>query len=213
MNNDRKFITAGVLGVVIAGLIGVITGSVWSAFFIAILVAAIWLFFLDRNYISKLEPSKTKTSVRVLLILLIASQAYIGVIGVMKSAQQSENLVVVRTVFDEGTIQPGVEIPMVKSFRHFHTTPSDELTIEESFREVAGDWLGSDNRYVYEEGNWKDNFESVYEVVSPNEIRITTAAKIGMGEDPEFQNFNGDTGKYQSIATLTEGGISYVREN
>lgn len=213
MNDNIKFITVGVLGVVIAGISGVITGSVWTAFFIAILVAAIWLFFLDRNYITKLESSRTKTSIRVLIIFLIASQAYLGVIGMLKSAQHQDSLTTIRTTLDHAIIQPGVESLMVETFRHFHTHKEENLTIEESFRFVADEFLGSDNRFNYDYENWMDNFDSIYDISSPGEVSITTAARVGTGTDPEFQNIHGDTGKYQSTVTLTEGGISYVREN
>lgn len=212
MNHQVTFIAAGVGGVVIAGIIGAIFGSVWTAFFTAILVAIVWLFYLDRNYISKLEPEKTKLPIRILLILLLASQAYLGVIGEMKSSQQNEILTTIRTTIDAGIIQTSVERTMINAFREYHMQPSGEATLEEKFRVVAGDKIDDNNRFIGSD-EWEENSDSKYEVISSDEIRIITVAKIGKGQNPAFQNMNGETGMYQSTATLTKEGVSYVREN
>lgn len=211
MKREAGYIISGIFGIAICAGISIITGSIWTGYFAALFVGLIYLFWLDRKVLQNIPSTQQKMTLRVLIGLLVLAQFITTYMTYDHSQFMESNLVATRSSIDEGISKLKTQEFLLETLQHYYSQPEGtHTTIASSFREVMGDRLQADETLNLAEPT---DLHFRYEIRSPDEVVITTSAKIGAGENPEFVNVSSQTGKYQAVATVTPNGIDYEREN
>ncbi|NBC66484.1 MAG: hypothetical protein GVY07_12635 [Bacteroidetes bacterium] len=214
MTKELGYIIAGILGVAASAGLSIVTGNIWAGFLTAIAVGIVYLIIMDRKLIQTLKKSGQKTTMRILIIALILAQCYTSYMVYDQAQFMQENLAETRSSIDEGSSKIHAQKVLLDTFKHYYSQAyQSDNTIASSFREVMGNQLQTDGTLNFSEPAIGRAIVFKYDIVSPDEVVITASAKIGQGENIEFENVSNETGKYQAVATLTPNGISYEREN
>lgn len=211
MKREAGYTITGIFGISVCAGISFITGSIWAGYFAALIVGLVYLIWLDRKVLQTIEAARKKNTIRVLITLLVLAQFITAYMTYDHSQFMESNLVTTRSSIDEGVSKIKTQEVLLETLMHYYSQPENvNSTISSSFREVMGDRLHDDGTINFAE---RIDLNFRYEILSPDEVMITTSAKIGAGENPEFVNVSSQTGKYQAAATLTPNGIDYEREN
>lgn len=211
MKREAGYIIAGIMGVAACAGTSFITGSIWMSFFAALFIGLFYLIWLDRKILQNIESAWQKTIIRALIILLVFAQFFSAYMTYGHTQFMQNNLVETRSSIDEGISKIKTQEILLETLEYYYSQPGNaNATIASSFREVMGDRLQANGTITFAE---RTDLHFIYEIISPDEVMITASAKIGRGENPDFENVSSKTGRYQAVATLTPNGIDYEREN
>jgi branched-subunit amino acid ABC-type transport system permease component len=200
-------------GIVLLLLFSLFAGNIWIGFFGAFALAVIWLFWLERSAIRTLESSRVRTTLRTLIVLLIASQLYASIQYFSHADRHEKTLTDIRITIVEAVSKMEMKNPLYHTLRDYHLEDrSEPATLEQVFRELYGDHLDDDGTWLPTHPS-DDDFVYTYRIAAPDSIHLEASATFTRGIHPDFDNTNQQTGMFQSRVTLTEGGIRYERLN
>ena len=181
---------------------GVIGGAIGGTIFLVV------LFF----GIMKTTPFSLKTKIASTVLLL----AVLGLSEVSwktlydMSHYQRKILGTIRIVIGEGILQSYTEGAMIPPFHAYYATNQrKKIPIGKLFLVMNKDKIHGGS-YKFE-----NDLEQVSMLrnVSDTSITLIMVDTVARGRDAAFKNANGQTGRLQAKATLTERGVSHEREN
>lgn len=214
MKNQGKLLIGGLLAVLIAFSLALLFHSLWVGYTAAFITAVIWLVIVDQKIASKRENRAARFSFRVIVVLLVITQAYASIQLYLKSDQQKNTLRTIRTTIIHGISQTEMEKALLHTLRHYYQeTESSGATLEESFRTLFADRLNENGTLSTENPDEDREMPLHYEIASPDSIILSVSAVFTPGYDGDFSNFSGNQGMYEARATLTKEGVVYERKN
>lgn len=214
MKKEYNLLIAGTIGVIAATGLSFIFLDHWVGLFPAVAIGIIFLVMLYRWMSANVESEGIKKTVRYLLAFIVVLHAYSFVLDWFKTERQQKIMTEVRRTIDGSAAQIESEQILIKTLRHYYLkSDGDNVTLESSFMEVAEDRLHENGKIEPSEPKIAEELNFKAEFPREDSIIVRVNSNIARGEDENFVNFNGQTGKYQAAAILTPKGVSYVREN
>ena len=221
MEKETKLLIGAVVLSAIGFFIPLYLGKIWIALFIALLIGIV---FLGRIVSLSRNEFESKTAYRVVyglvtVVVLFNAIAFAHDYG--RKDFQKNILLEIRKTIDTGITKADVQEKLIYVLGQYHQ--NDRESVVETFRELMPEKLGEDGVYVSDfdlrdtgnlsaklEPDESDNINHFYEIdEEEDEIKVLVVAEVSLGEDPEYQNYDGQTGKFEMMFTLNEEGVSY----
>jgi hypothetical protein len=211
MENQGRFLLAGIVAVPAAFSLALLFNSLWIGYTAAFITAVIWLVLLDRYFMAALE---SRVIVRSLIGLLVAAQAVAAVYQYNHTERHTDTLQTIRTTIVEAISHLEMERDLQAVLRHFYMEPNRAgTTLEESFRDLFEDRMADGNTFLHKPPGGDEDLSFIYEIASPDSIILSVSATYTPGMDAAYNNRTGRTGMYEARTTLTKNGVRYERQN
>lgn len=219
MERETKLLIGGIVIAALGFFIPLYFGKIWIALFIALLTGII---FLGRLVSLSKDEFESKTTYRVvygLVILVVLFNAIAFANDYGNRDFQKDLLLEIRKIIDEGATKADVQEKLVYVLGQYHQ--NDRESIVATFRELMPEQLGDDGVYVsdhdlriaeYPDDQQKedDNRNHFYEIdEEEDEIRVFVVGEVSLGEDPEYENYDGQKGQFEMVFTLNKEGVGY----
>lgn len=217
---DKLLIGALVLSAI--GFFGpLFAGMIWVALFFAMLFGII---FLGRLVSVSKQYFDSKGAYYFVyglvgLIILFHAIAFAHDYGMRDF--QKDLLLEIRKTIDTGITKSDVEEKLIYVLGQYYQ--HDRESVVQTFKDLMSDNLGKDGVYLADfdltkSGKLKgkinpdesDQINHFYEIdEEKDEVRVYAVTDVSPGEDPEYQNYDGQKGRFEMIFTLNEEGVSY----
>lgn len=221
MEKETKWLFGGIILAGIGFFIPLYFEKIWLALFIALLIGII---YLGRLVILSKDEFESKTTYRLvygLVILVVTFQILAFANDYGSRDFQKDTLLEIRKTIDSGITQADVQEKLIYVLgKHYQ---NDQESIIATFREMMPEHLGEDGVYVPDFDLRKDGKDSsvvnqdiddhinhFYEIdEEKDEISVIAVSEISLGSDPEYENYDGQKGRFEMLFTLNEEGVSY----
>lgn len=213
------------IGAVVLGAIGffipLYLGKIWLALFIALLTGIIFLGRIVSLSRAELESKTTYRLIYGFVILIVLFNAISFAHDYGRRDFQKNILLEIRKTIDTGITKADIQEKLIYVLGQYHQ--DDRQSIVDTFRELMPETLGEDGIYVSDfdltrsgklKGNIgpdeSDQINHFYEInEEEDEIKVLVVAEVSRGQDPEYQNYDGQKGKFEMMFTLNEKGVGY----
>ncbi|MEQ8524945.1 hypothetical protein [Gracilimonas sp.] len=212
------------IGAVVLGTIGFFIplyfGKAWMALFISLLIGII---FLGRMISLSKNVFESKNAYRVvygLVVLVVLFNAIAFAHDYGRRDFQKDTLLKIRKTIDTGITKADVQEKLIYVLGQYHQ--NNRESVVETFRQLMPEKLGEDGVYVSDfdlrntkmgtnlEPDESEGINHFYEIdEEADEITVMVVGEISLGEDPEYQNYDGQEGKFEMMFILNEEGVSY----
>lgn len=211
MENQGRFLAAGIVSVLAAFSLALLFNSLWIGFTAAFITAVVWLVLLDRAFFA---ASESRVVVRLFIVLLVAAQALAAIYQYNHSERHTDTLRTVRTTIVEGITHIEMERDLQSVLRHYYMEPNRTgSTLEKSFRDLFEDRMADGNTFLHAIHEGDEDLSFIYEIASPDSIILSVSATYTPGMDADYDNRTGRTGMYEARTILTKNGVRYERQN
>ncbi|MEX0722544.1 MAG: hypothetical protein WD053_01635 [Gracilimonas sp.] len=221
MERETKLLIGGIVIAGIGFFIPLYFGKVWIALFIALLTGVIIMGRLVSISEDKFENIWSYRAIYGLVVLIVLFNAIAFAHHYGNRDFQVNTLLEIRKIIDSGVTQADVQEKLVYVLGQYHQ--KDRESIVETFRELMPDQLGEDGVYISDFDLSKadpedssanqdsdDQINHFYEVdEDTDEIRVIVVSDISLGEDPEYENYDGQQGQFEMEFILNEEGVRY----
>ncbi|WP_421773706.1 hypothetical protein [Gracilimonas sp.] len=222
MEKETKLLIGAILFGAIAFFIPLYFGKAWLALFNVLLIA---ILFLGRLVSRSKEIFESKAAYRVvygLVILVVLFNAISFAHDYGRRDFQKNILLEIRKTIDTGITKADVQEKLIYVLGQYHQ--QNRESVVETFRDLMSDNLGEDGVFLADfdlrkagklkPGSIKhgdsDQINHFYTIdEEKDEVIVRVVAEVSLGEDPEYQNFDGQTGKFEMMFTLNEEGVRY----
>ncbi|MFD2531919.1 hypothetical protein [Gracilimonas halophila] len=134
---------------------------------------------------------------------------------------QLNTLLEIRKTIDVGTTKADVQEKLVYVLAQYHQ--NERESVVETFRDYMSEQLGEEGIYIsdfdlrksdLEDSSVKqdseDNINHFYEIDEENDaIRIIVVSEVSLGDDPDYENYDGLLGQFEMEFILNEEGVRY----
>jgi hypothetical protein len=220
MERETKLFFGGIVVGAIGFFVPLYFGKIWLALFVILVVAVIFLGRLLSRSKTEFESKWTYRVVYGALVLIVLFNAISFAHDYGMRDYQKEILLEIRKTIDSGIIQADVHEKLIYVLGQYHQNDSESMV--GTFRDLMPQRLGEEGVYLSDfdlrkaEGDSSmtdiedDNINHFYEIdEDADEIKVTVVSNISLGEDPEFENYDGQKGRLEMRFTLNEKGVSY----
>lgn len=223
-NTKRILIALPVIGA-IGYLVPLYFGNIWLGLGILLLTATVFIAFLLGDSRQYFESKSAYRFVTGIVLVLVVFHAIRFSVDYGKRDFQKNLLLEIRKTIEEGIATNEVQGDMFYALRNYHSGEYDSIvsSAKDVFKdriEADGVFLSkfdlrenSDPNYVIDE-DADDEADLFYEFdEATDEMKVIVVANIPPGENLDFQNYNGNTGRFEMEFTLTKEGVSYEVAN
>lgn len=220
MERETKLLFGGITFSAIGFFIPLYFGKIWLGLFIALVIAVI---FLGRILSLAQKEFESKIAYRIvygLVIIGILFHAIAFAHDFGRKDYQKDILLEIRKTIDSGSTQADVREKMIYVLGQHHQ--NDRESIVATFKDVMNEQMGEDGIYLADFDLRKaagdssmadideDNLNHFYEIdEEADEIRVIVVADVSIGSDPEYENYDGQIGRFEMRFTLNEEGVDY----
>ncbi|MGN8224874.1 hypothetical protein [Gracilimonas sp. BCB1] len=223
MEKETKLLIGAILFGAIAFFIPLYFGKAWLALFNVLLIG---ILFLGRLVSRSKEIFESNTAYRIvygLVILIVLFNAISFAHDYGRRDFQKNILLEIRKTIDTGITKADVHEKLIYVLGQYHQ--NDRESVVETFRDQMSDNLGDDGIFLADfdlrkagkiDSGWgvkKDDSDQINHFYTideeKDEVIVRVVAEVSLGEDPEYQNFDGQTGKFEMMFTLNEEGVRY----
>lgn len=221
MERETKLLIGGII---IAGLgffIPLYFGKIWLGLFIALVIGVI---FLGRLLSLSEKEFESKVAYRVaygLVILAVLFHALAFANDYGNRNFQKDILLEIRKTIDAGITKSDVQEKLIYVLGQYHQNNRESIVA--TFRDLMPEQLGEDGVYVSDfdlsmtgkdssivDQSLDDNINYFYEIdEKADEIKVVVVTDISLGEDLEYENYDGQKGRFEMMFTLNKEGVSY----
>lgn len=215
------WMAGGIILVVLAYFIPAQEGSIWPSVIaggIASLVYLIVLYFYGMKKIDSCGTRKLVTTVLVLLVIFSIASASFSYVG---TKRQTALLPEIRNTIEMGIAENYVKKHLLATMRAFYTGDrfDENADLDTIFRTKYDSLITEENLLLYNgQDTYKDKEEDLpikifVKNIDPESVILVAESGYMKGENPEFENYSGATGYFQTKGILTKEGIRYERAN
>ena len=225
MKNTNKMLIA----IPIIGAIGYLVllyfGKIWIGLGILLLAATMFIALLLGNSRQYFESKSAYQFFTGIVLVLVVFHAIRFSVDYGKRDFHKNLLLEIRKTIEEGIATNEVQGDMFYALRNYHNGEYDSIVLsaKDVFKdriEADGVFLSkfdlrenSDPNYVIDE-DADDEADLFYEFDEAADVmKVIVVANIPPGENLDFQNYNGNTGRFEMEFTLTKEGVSYEVAN
>jgi hypothetical protein len=225
MSKETKLLVGGIGVAVLGFFISLYFQKIWLGLFIALLVGVI---FLGRLVSLSKKEFDSRNSYLIMygivaLIILFNAIAFAHDYGIRNF--QPELLLDIRKTIDRGIAKAEIEAEMIYVLGQYHQ--QERESVVETYRDLNPERLGEDGIFISDfdqevarkqeldkEFTDDDNTNYYYEIdEEADELKVIVVTEVSLGEDPEFENYDGQTGQFEMMFTLSEEGVDYEVRN
>ncbi|MEX2347641.1 MAG: hypothetical protein WD511_00355 [Balneolaceae bacterium] len=221
MERETKLLIGGIVIAGIGFFIPLYFGKVWIALFIALLTGVIFMGRMVSISEDKFESVRSYRTIYGLVALIVLFNSIAIVHDYSNRDFQLNLLLEIRKVIDSGVTQADVQEKLIYVLGQYHQNDRDSII--ETFREHMSEHFGEDGVYISDfdlskadpkdssvNQNSDDNINHFYEIDEENDaIRIIAVSEISLGDDPEYENYDGQQGQFEMEFILNEEGVRY----
>lgn len=223
-NTKRILIALPVIGT-IGYLVPLYFGNIWLGLGILLLTATMFIAFLLGDSRQYFESKRAYLFFTGIVLVLVVFHAIRFSVDYGKRDFQKNLLLEIRKTLEEGIATNEVQGDMFYALRNYHSGEYDSIVL--SAKDVFKDRIeadgvllskfdlreNSDPNYVIDE-DADDEADLFYEFDEAADVmKVIVVANIPPGENLDFQNYNGNTGRFEMEFTLTKEGVSYEVAN
>jgi len=182
----------------------------WGAVIAGAIGGALFLIALFTTIIRTTPfPKRTKIFSTTLFVIVLAAAGVSWKTMYDMSHYQRKTLGTIRTIIGEGIQRSFTATVMLPSFREYYAkNQRTKLPIGKVFLALNKDRIHP-GYFTFDD----EYGASFLKVVSDTSITLVMVETVAKGRDVAFKNFNGQAGRLQGKAILTERGVRYEREN
>lgn len=225
MSKETKLLVGAVFTASLGFFIPLYFQMIWLGLFITLFVGAI---FLGRMVSLSKDNFESITSYRVIygfvfLIILFNTIAFAHDYGIRDF--QSEILMDIRKTIDQGIAKAEVEEELIYVLGQYHQQGKESII--ETYRELNPGRLGEDGVFISDfdkevarkqeldkEFSDDDNTNYYYEIdENSDELKVIVVTDVSHGDDPEYENYDGQKGRFEMMFTLSDDGVEYEVRN
>ncbi len=182
----------------------------WPAVIAGAIGGTLFLIALFTIIIQKTPfPKRTKIVSTTLFVIVLAGAGVSWKTMYDMTHYQRKTLGTIRTIIGDGIQRSFTATVMLPPFREYYAkNQRRQMPIGKIFLALNKDRIHP--------GYFKfdDEYEASYlKDVSDTSITLIMVETVAKGRDAAFKNFNGQTGRLQAKAILTEKGVQHEREN
>jgi hypothetical protein len=220
MERETKLLFGGMVVAALGFFIPLYFGKIWLGLFIALITGVI---FLGRILSLSEEEFESKWAYRIiygLVVLVVLFHAIAFAHDYGRKDYQKDLLLEIRKTIDSGGTQADVREKLIYVLGQYHQ--NDRESIVATFKDMMNEQIGEDGIYLSDFDLRKaagdssmadiheDNLNHFYEIdEEADEVRVIVVADVSIGSDPEYENYDGQIGRFEMMFTLNEGGVSY----
>ena len=221
MDRETKLLIGGLVIAGIGFFIPLYFGKVWIALFIALLTGVIFMGRLVSLSEDKFESVWSYRTIYGLVVLIVLFNAIAFAHHYANKDFQLNTLLEIRKTIDVGTTKADVQEKLVYVLAQYHQ--NERESVVETFRDYMSEQLGEEGIYIsdfdlrksdLEDSSVKqdseDNINHFYEIDEENDaIRIIVVSEVSLGDDPDYENYDGLLGQFEMEFILNEEGVRY----
>ncbi len=220
MERETKLLFGGMVVAALGFFIPLYFGKIWLGLFIALITGVI---FLGRILSLSEKEFESKWAYRItygLVVLGVLFHAIAFAHDYGRKDYQKDLLLEIRKTIDSGATQADVREKLIYVLGQYHQ--NDRESIVATFKDVMNEQIGEDGIYLSDFDLRKaagdssmadideDNLNHFYDIdEEADEVRVIVVADVSIGSDPEYNNYDGQVGRYEMMFTLNEEGVSY----
>lgn len=191
-------------------------GKIWLALGMALAVAFLFLGSLLKQSKKDFESKWTWRVVAGLAVLIMLFNAISFVHDYGMKDYQKGLLLEIRKTIDSGITQADVREKFLYVLGQYHQ--NDRESIVATYRDLMSEHLGENGIYLSDQdlriekdsSNADDNINHFYEIdEDADEVKIIAVTDISLGSDQEYENYDGQIGRFEMEFTLNKEGVSY----
>lgn len=221
MERETKLLFGGVIIAALGFFIPIYFGKIWLGLFIAFATGVI---FLGRLLSMSEKEFESKSAYRIVygfvaVIVLFNAIAFAHDYG--RKDYQKDVLLEIRKTIETGITQVDIRGKFMYVLGKYHQENRDSIVA--TFRDLFPEHLGEDGIYLAENDlriagkdslattrTTDDQINHFYEIDwVKDEIRVIAVSEISLGEDPEYENYDGQKGQFEMRFTLNKEGVGY----
>lgn len=220
MERETKLLFGGIGIAALGFFIPLYFGKIWLGLFIALVIGVI---FLGRILSLSENEFESKGAYRIvygLVVLGVLFHAIAFAHDYGRKDYQKDLLLEIRKTIDSGGTQADVREKLVYVLGQYHQ--NDRESMVATFKDVMSEQMGEDGVYLSDFDLRKaagdssmadideDNLNHFYEIdEEADEVRVIVVADVSIGSDQEYENYDGQIGRFEMMFTLNEEGVSY----
>lgn len=183
----------------------------WPAVIAGAIGGALFLIALFTEIIRKTPfPRKIKILSTTLFVIVLAAATISWKTMYDMTHYQRKTLGTIRTIIGDGIQRSFVSTVMLPPFRQYYAkNQRRQMPIGKIFLALNKDRI-RDGYFKFDSDEYEVSF---LKDVSDTSITLMMVDTVARGRNAAFKNFNGQDGRLQGKAILTERGVHYEREN
>jgi hypothetical protein len=220
MERETKLLFGGIAIAALGFFIPLYFGKIWLGLFIALVIAVIFLGRIVSLSENEFESKGAYRIVYGLIALGVLFHAIAFAHDYGKRDYQKDLLLEIRKTIDSGGTQADVREKLVYVLSQYHENERESMVT--TFKDLMSEQMGEDGIYLSDFDLRKaagdssmadideDNLNHFYEIdEEADEVRVIVVADVSIGSDPEYENYDGQIGRFEMMFTLNEEGVSY----
>ena len=225
MSKETKWMLGGVVIAAIGFFIPLYFQKIWLALFLGLFVGIAFLISLVISGRKEFGQKKFYWVVYGIASVVVL----FNVIGFFhdfgRRDFQTDLLLEIRKTIDEGITKSDVQEEMVYVFGQYYK--KERESVLETYRELMPGRLGEDGIFMSAFDRMKDehmyginknpkgdNVNFFYEIdEEQDELKVIVVTDVSLGEDPNYENYDGQTGRFEMMYTLNQEGVHYEIRN
>ncbi|MAL18979.1 MAG: hypothetical protein CL670_04755 [Balneola sp.] len=217
MEKETKVLLGAVIAAPLAYVIPLSMGNIWLAYFLLLCVVVAFLGSLIMFASDELDSRNYKRIFIGVTCTLIVINMLLFTHDYSRKDYQKSLLLEIRKIIDEGVTKNDVQKDLTHIFARYHSEDRDSIV--KTARELIPEKLGENGIYIsnfdLEEDTVRDdNTNFFYEIdEEADELSIIVVTDISLGEQPGFENYDGQAGRFEMEFTLNKEGVEYEVRN
>ena len=210
--NLKKWLAAGIVVVTVLFLLPGITDELWLSVLLCGVIVVFFIAMLVKRMFDWEGGHKWTYGIAGVMVLYVGLAGFAGWYTYQQSQFQQEILPEIRATIDSDLIKVYSQEPLLHTLRKYHEEDHDR--VDSLFMELYGDDIDDQGRFLPETVQGYNSPPYFYlEQAEADRVTIAGTSPFTDGNDPDFQNIDGESGKLQFTATVTKEGVRYERKN
>ncbi len=212
--NIFVWIMGGIMVVAGAFFIPEQSGSMWPSVILSSVAAFLYTVVFSFVWLKEIESSVKRKAIGWTLTVLVVFSFASAAISYEGSSRQTDLLPEIRTTIETNIAETYIKEPLLKTLRAYRVErESDDISLESLFKSSYDSLITNDG--IFTHSDLKDDATLTIYVsqINSDSVSLIAESEYIDGRDPEFQNFSGNAGQYQTKGILTKEGVHYERTN
>lgn len=190
------------------------SGSMWPSVILSSIAAVIYIVVFSFVWLKKIESPVKRKAIGWTMTVLVVFSFISAAISYEGSNRQTELLPEIRTTIETSIAEVYIKESLLKTLRAYHLEQeSDGITLGSIFKSSYDSLITRDSIFSHSDLEDDATLTIYVSQISSDSVSLIAESEYIDGRDPEFQNFSGNTGQYQSKGILTKKGVHYERTN
>lgn len=218
MAQENKLLILSTILAVCSFIIALYFEKIWLALFLALIIAVV---FMARLLKMSKQSFKTKASYRFFYITIISLTLFHAISFAHDYGMrdyQEELLLDIRKTIDTGITKVEIQQKLIYVLQVYHTEERDSIV--DTFFDIMSNNISKNGVYLTDleveenalnsNDKTNDNINYFFEVnEQKDEVRFNVVTDISVGEDSNYKNFDGQTGRVEMMFVLNKKGVEY----